>query len=167
MPVLFSNPRRTLIGALALSGLLPCTPALHAHGSRAGEVRIDHPYAVPTPAGASTGAVYFRHLDNRSAHADRLKGGRTPVAARVTVHEMRMDGEVMRMSALPGLDLPAGTGLPMRQGSGRYHLMLEGLKRPLKEGDRFPLVLEFERGGAVEVEVWVQARRAPDSGHAH
>lgn len=143
-----------------------------AHGAKAGDIAIAHPYAPPTPPGATTGAVYFRGLRNRGSAPDRLIAAETPVADRVELHEMWLDGSVMRMRAQPAIELPAGAELAARHGQ-RWHLMLQGLKAPLKLGDRFPLRLQFERGGRVEVTVWVQAPRgaaadAADEGeHQH
>lgn len=160
-------PRRhaaLLLGAWLLAG------SAAAHEFSAGKVSVDHPYATPTPAGATTGAVYFRYLHNTGDTPDRLLGARSPAARSVEIHAMQMDGDVMRMRALPALDLPPRTEMPARH-SGRYHLMLIDLKQPLKNGDRFPVTLDFERGGSTEVMVWVQQPRQRQDGsgaqHAH
>lgn len=128
-----------------------------AHGSRVGDLRLLHPYATPTLGHASTGAVYLVAIDNQGETAERLLAASTPVAERVELHRMQMDGNVMRMQAVPFVAIPSRTRLTMRQGSpDGHHLMLSGLRRPLVVGDRFPLTLHFERSGAVKVEVWVQ-----------
>jgi periplasmic copper chaperone A len=133
---------------------------VHAHGSNAGDIRIDHPYATPTRPGMGTGAVYFRSLRNTGKVEDRLVSAKTPVAARVELHRMQIQGEVMRMAAVPAVALPAGVTVPMKHGShGGHHLMLFDLKAPLKDGDRFPLTLTFEKAGTVQVQVWVQTPR--------
>lgn len=158
--------RRRLTFGLVLAPLLPLVggPA-QAHGTRAGDLLIDHPYAPPTPPGARTGAVYFRLLRNLGAVADRLLSARSAVAASVEMHRSTMDGNVMRMRALPALELPAGAELPLRHG-GDTHLMLVDLKAPLVEGQRFALWLRFERAGEHEVVVWVQTPRG-GAGHRH
>jgi len=69
----------------------------------------------------------------------RLVGVATPVAATAEVHEMRMDGDVMRMRAVDGLDLPAGT--PVQLKPGGYHLMLTGLRQALTKGTTVPVTL--------------------------
>ena len=72
----------------------------------------------------------------------RLVGGSSPLAASVEVHEMKMDGNVMRMRALDqGLELPPGEAVALRPGG--YHIMLMGLKQALPQGSTFPLVLNF------------------------
>lgn len=162
--------RRSWLRATALCAL---APELRAHDFRAGKVVIDHPYATPTPTAATTGAVYFRALQNQGSELEKLVGARCTFAESVEIHQMTMDGDVMRMRALPALELPPGQELRPRHG-GPLHLMLVGLRRPLLVGDRFALELEFERAGRKEVVVWVQQPRAdrtepsvPGTGHMH
>lgn len=156
---------------LAVAALSVCSiPAVWAHDFKAGDLRIDHPYATPTIATQSTGAVYFRGIRNTGKAADRLLSATTPVATRVEIHRMQMQGQVMQMRAVPALELPAGTTVPLRHGaSNGHHLMLRELKAPLKDGDRFPVTLTFERAGTHEVMVWVQKpnRPAHDATHQH
>lgn len=153
---------------LVLSALC-CMPLVaRAHGFRAGDLRIDHPYATPSRPGVQTGAVYFRGIENRGRVADRLLSASTPVAASVEIHHMHMDGDIMRMRAVPALDLPAKSEVRLRHSTRNgYHLMLTGLTAPLKDGDRFALTLRFERAGEHEVQVWVQTPRAGASAHSH
>ena len=78
---------------------------------------------------------------------------------------MSVDAQgVMRMRQVDGIALAPKASVKMRPGMG-YHLMLVGLKRPLKDGEAFPMTLEFERAGKVEVKVVVQAAPA-DAGMA-
>lgn len=145
-------------------------PPAQAHGVKAGDLTIDHPYATPTRPGMVTGAVYFRAIQNNGTAPDRLLSARTPAAATVTLHHMALEGEVMRMKAVPAIDLPPHAQVRLRHGSaGGHHLMLQGLTAPLKDGDRFPVVLTFERAGVREVTVWVQTPRSAtgDAAHAH
>lgn len=138
-----------------------------AHDFKAGDLRIDHPYATPTRPGLTTGAVYFRGIRNTGAAADRLLSASTPVARRVEIHRMQMQGDVMQMRAVPSLEIPAGVTVPLRHGSpDGYHLMLLDLKAPLQDGDRFPVTLSFEKAGVREVNVWVQTPRATPE-HKH
>lgn len=154
--------------ALCAWALCAAMGAALAHDFKAGELRIDHPYATPSVPGLKTGAVYFRTLRNPGAQADRLLSATTPVAARVEIHQMRMGGDVMRMRAVPALALPARSELRLRHGMPNgHHLMLFELKAPLQDGERFPLTLRFERAGEREVMVWVQTPRRPAPGHVH
>ena len=85
------------------------------------------------------------------------------MAGIVELHEMRMDGNVMKMRAVPGIDIPAGTKVELKPGG--YHVMLIELKDPLAEGREFPLTLEFEKSGTIEVKVQIGSRGS--SGHKH
>jgi copper(I)-binding protein len=159
--------RRTLLSLwLVLTALM--APVAQAHDFKAGDLRIDHPYATPSRPGLTTGAVYIRGIRNGGQTADRLLSGRTPAAASVEIHRMQMQqGDVMQMRAVPALEIPAGATVNLKHGvSDGYHLMLVGLKAPLKDGDRFPLTLNFEKAGTHEVKVWVQTPRVR-SGDAH
>jgi periplasmic copper chaperone A len=157
--------RAFLVG---LAGATLAAFAVHAHGVKAGDLYIEHPYATPSRPGPSTGAVYFRAIKNNGAEPDRLLAARTPVAASVELHRMDMDGAVMRMRPVAGIDLPGHTEILLRHGAGSgYHVMLQGLKAPLKEGDRFSVVLTFQRAGEHEVQVWVQGVGEPQNKPPH
>ena len=78
-----------------------------------------------------------------SAQGGRLVAVSSPAAGVAEVHEMAMDGSVMKMRALPGgLELPAGKAVELKPGG--YHVMLMDLKQPLKSGDQVPVTLVFE-----------------------
>ena len=164
--------RRQLLQRAVIPLLLPSialvTPQFaQAHGVKLGELKLRHPHAYPTLPGMKTGAVYLVAIRNEGERADRLLAASTTVADRVELHQMQMDGDVMRMRALPGIEIPARSTVSLRQGSSDgYHLMLFGLRRPLAAGDRFPLTLRFERAGEIQVEVWVEAPRTPAQ-HSH
>ena len=155
--------RRFLI--LALATLLTATAA-PAHEFQLGSLKIGHPWARPTLPGQSAGGAYLS-VANTGVAPDRLLGGSSPAAERVEVHEMRMDGDVMRMRELPALELPAGKTVPLAPGG--LHLMLNGLKAPLKLGDKLPLKLRFEKAGEIEVLLHVenQPATAADTAHKH
>lgn len=107
-------------------------------------------------------------LVNHGAAEDRLLSGSTPVAAEVQLHTMSMDGGVMRMRQIQGgIAIPAGGTLELRPGS--YHIMFMGLKRPLRQGERFPVTLRFQRAGTISVQFAVQpvSSTGPmETGHA-
>lgn len=150
--------------ALALLGM----GAAQAHDFRQGDVVMDHPYATPSLAGTTTGAVYFKSIRNTGKTPDRLLSASTAVAARVEIHQMQMDGNVMRMRQVPALELPAQTEVSLRHGgAGTHHLMLLDMAKPLKDGDRFDLELVFEKAGAKRFGVVVQTPRAARTEHPH
>lgn len=143
--------------------------AASAHDFKVGDITMDHPYAIPTVTAQSKGAVYFRHLRNRGVVPDRLVSAQTPVAARVGLHRMQMEGDVMRMREVSAIELPAKSEVRMRHAStDGYHLMLEGLKAPLKDGDSFALTLRFEKAGERTVQIHVQnPRKGTAQEHKH
>jgi copper(I)-binding protein len=88
----------------------------------------------------------------------RLLSATSPVAGVVEIHEMVMDGKVMKMNAVPSLDLPAGKAVELTPGG--YHVMLMDLKQQVKEGDEVPLTLTIESkdGSRATLEVKAAAR---------
>ena len=78
----------------------------------------------------------------------KLVGASTPVAGVVEVHEMKMDGDIMRMRAVPALELPAGQTVQLKPGG--YHVMLMDLKQGLAKGSTVPLTLRLQDAQGVE-----------------
>jgi len=101
----------------------------------------------------------------RSPDAAKLVAGSTPTAGRVEIHEMRMDGGVMKMREIPGLELPAGQTVELKPGG--YHLMLMDLKQPLKEGETVALSLQIERAGKPAETLQLQVPVRALGGHRH
>lgn len=159
--------RRRAWSCLAAWLVLPLSGTAIAHDFKLGPLRIDHPYATPTPAGARTGAAYLRTLRNTGDQADRLIGATTPAARTVEIHRSVIDAQnVMHVRAIDGIDLPPKAELQLRHG-GEHLLMLIDLKAPLKVGERFPMTLRFEKAGEREVMVWVQQPRSSTPAHRH
>lgn len=106
------------------------------------------------PAQKATGA--FMQL--KSDADARLLSAASPIAGVVEIHEMVMDGKLMKMNAVPGLDLPAGQTVELAPGG--YHVMLMDLKQQVKEGDEVPLTLTVENkdGSRATLEVKAAAR---------
>jgi periplasmic copper chaperone A len=127
-----------------------------AHDFKVGDLQIDHPWARPTVAKQPTGGAYLS-IENRGKAGDSLLRASSPIASDVQIHSMKMEGNTMRMREVGKLDVAAGAKVEMMPGDG-YHIMLMGLKQPLKAGDKFPLKLEFEKAGAVDVMVNVETK---------
>lgn len=102
-------------------------------------VQVEDPWVRGTVTGQPATGAFMRLTP--SAHA-RLVAARSPVAGVVEIHEMAMDGDVMKMRQIPGLDLAAGRTMDLKPGG--YHVMLMSLKQPLKGGQSVPLTLIFE-----------------------
>ena len=163
---LFHAGLRTAVAA----ALCIATLGAAGHGASVGDIAIGHPYATPSIAGTSNGAAYLASIENKGAAADRLVRASTPMAARVEIHTMNLDAQgVMRMREIDGVALAPKAKVQMKPGAG-LHLMLIGLREPLKEDATFPMTLEFERAGKVEVKVIVGQPRpggAAAEGHMH
>ena len=109
-------------------------------------------WARATPPGATVGGVYLT-IDNPGA-SDRLLRVRTPASERAEIHETSVVDGQMRMREVDGLQIPAGGEVKFEPGG--LHLMLVGLKQPLKEGEFVPLTLEFGRAGTLQVQARVE-----------
>ncbi|RIY03454.1 copper chaperone PCu(A)C [Aureimonas flava] len=148
---------------LALAAVAPA-PAF-AHGYKIGAIEIGHPWSRAMPPGARTGAGYLT-LANHGTEPDRLVSITSPAATEVQVHDMSVKDGVMTMRQVEGgLAVPAGG--EARLAPGGLHLMLLGVKEPFREGQMVPLHLTFERAGAVDVELKVDAMGAPGAHAAH
>jgi copper(I)-binding protein len=97
-------------------------------------------------------------MELRSTEGAALVGAESPVAGVVEIHEMRMEGNVMRMRAIPRLELPAGQAVELKPGG--YHVMLLDLRQPVKKGDSVPIRLKVQGadGKVREVEVKAEVR---------
>jgi copper(I)-binding protein len=133
---------------------------LLAPGVAAAQVTVEQPWSRAAPAGA-TGAGYMV-LRNAGVEPDRLLGAETPAARRVELHTMMRDGDVMRMRHADAIAVPPGGAVALAPGG--LHLMLIGLTRPLRVGERVPVTLRFERAGAVPVELVVESAGARGPG---
>jgi periplasmic copper chaperone A len=146
---------RSIVGAMLCVILLACceVPA-RAEEVRAGDLVITQAWSRATPGGAKVGGGYLT-IENKGSAPDRLMGGSADIAGKVQTHEMAMNNGVMTMRPLDkGLVIEPGKSVRLAPGS--YHLMLLDLKSPLKQGDKVPVTLEFERAGKVSVSLEVQ-----------
>ncbi len=126
---------------------------LLAAGGAQAQAVVDGAFARATVGKQTHGAAYLQ-LSARSD--DVLLSASAPVAARVEIHTMSMEGDVMKMRALDKLEIKGGEKLDMQPGAG-VHVMLMGLKQPLKAGESFPLTLNFRKAGKLKVDVTVKA----------
>ena len=139
--------------ALALASSAVFATRAAAHEITAGALTISHPWSRATAGSAKAGALYLT-VANAGAEADRLLGVTAEVAARCELHLSGMNGTVMTMRMVDAVEVPAGGSASFApQGA---HVMLMGLKAPLKKGSSFPAVLHFEKAGDITVEVTVQ-----------
>jgi periplasmic copper chaperone A len=140
-----------IAAAFALTAL-----GAHAQTAKTGAISAANAYARATAAGQPAGGGFLT-LVNAGAD-DRLVSASSEAAASVELHMMSMKGDVMQMRQVDAIAIKAGQTVELKPGG--YHLMLMGLKAPLKAGGSFPLKLRFERAGEVTVIVKVEAAGA-------
>jgi copper(I)-binding protein len=129
-----------------------------------GGLKISAPWARATPKGASVGGGYMK-ITNTGTAPDRLVGGSADICRRFEVHEMKMEGGVMKMRPLAdGIEIKPGQTVTL-DPSG-YHVMLVGLNKQLMQGDHFKATLEFARAGKVDVDFTVEGIGAQTGGNA-
>ena len=128
-------------------------------------VQISDPWVRATvPQQKATGA--FMRLT--AAQATSLVRAESPAAGVTEVHEMKMDSDVMKMRAVPSLELPAGKAVELKPGG--YHVMLMDLKAPLAKGATVPLTLVFKDAQGAESQMQLQVPvsvQAPGAAGAH
>ena len=138
--------------------LLLASSALHAQN-----VEVSNAWVRSTVQGQKgTGAF----MNITAKDGAKLVGVSSPVAGVADVHEMKMEGDIMKMRALPALDLPAGQTVQLKPGG--YHVMLMDLKQPLSNGSTVPLTLRLQDAQGIEtrLEVSVPVNTAPPAAMA-
>ena len=124
-----------------------------------GTIDIHAPWARASVT--KTGAAYLE-LANHGSAPDKLIAASTPIAAKAELHENKMENGVMEMRPVDGIDIAPGGTATLKPGG--YHLMLMGLKEPLKAGGHFPLTLTFAKAGKIDIQVPVEAVGAMQGG---
>jgi copper(I)-binding protein len=158
------NIARALACAAALLALH--VPSSQAQEVKAGDLVITHAWSRATPGGAKIAGGYLT-IENKGAAPDRLTAVSGEIAGKVEIHEMAMNNGVMTMRPLEkGLEIEPGKTVKLAPGG--YHLMLMDLKNPLKQGEKVPLELQFEKAGKVALSLDVQGVGAQGpAGAAH
>lgn len=135
--------------AVALALLTAMSVEAGAHSVTKGDILVSHPWTRATPSGATVGAGSVK-ITNNSSESETLLGGSFDGAERVEVHDMKMDGDVMRMRKLDqGLEIPPGTTVELKPGAP--HLMFFGLKKPIEQGHDVDGSLTFKHAGKVDI----------------
>lgn len=143
----------------------------HAH-SDAAHVKADAAWARASVPGQQATGAFMRLTAEEPL---RLVGVESPAASVAEVHEMKMEGDVMRMRAIEGLDLPKGVPVDLKPGG--YHVMLQQLKSPLLKDSQVPITLVFKdaKGATSRLSLQVPVRAmapaggqgAGHGGHSH
>ena len=125
------------------------------------QISVDKAWVRGTVQGqTSTGAF----MSLKSGREASVVGADSPVAGSVQIHEMKMEGDVMKMRPVPRLVLPAGKTVEFKPSG--YHVMLTDLKRPLKKGESVPIRLRVQdkNGSMSIVEIRAEVRELGASG---
>ena len=140
-------------GAIAAALMLALISPVAAQKTEIGQLIINQPWTRATPAQSAAAYIDVKSIGKAD---DRLLGASTPVATRVELHGVSMTGGIMRMrEEAQGIAIPAGRSV--RLAPGGRHMMLIGLKQPLVQGTRVPLMLRFGKAGEVRVSMKVAA----------
>jgi copper(I)-binding protein len=134
---------------------------IQAQTAKVGSVQIENAYTRATVPGQQV-AGGFMKIENKGA-ADQLISASSPVSGEVQLHEMAMDGNVMKMRQVKDIPVPAGGAVELKPGG--LHLMFMNIKAPLTAGETVPVKLKFAKAGEVEVKMPVNAMGAHGAGH--
>ena len=156
--------KRLVIGFFAVLVM----SSIQVHAAKLGNLVIEQAQARAT-VGSMPNSAAFLQLANKGKTDDALVSASSAIADRVELHMMSMEGDVMKMRAIDSIELKAEDSLTMKPGQGP-HLMLLGLKKPLKAGDKFPMTLNFRKAGTIEVSVEIidiatHGKHGTGSGH--
>ena len=124
-----------------------------AQTASVGAIKIENAYTRATVPGQQVAGGYMK-IENKGA-TDQLLSASSPAAGEVQLHEMAMDGNVMKMRQVKDIAVPAGGAVELKPGG--LHLMFMNIKAPLAAGESVPVKLKFAKAGEVEVKMPVNA----------
>lgn len=127
-----------------------------------GPLTVDAPYVRAVPPGQTTSAVFMRVVNNGDVPRT-LVGGKSEVAEAVELHTHTMEGGMMRMRRVEGIEVPAAGSVTLEPGG--LHVMLIGLRRDLNPGDQVDVTLDLDDGSVVQVEAPVREVQAMEPHH--
>ena len=150
---------KTLLHTAAIVAALLSAPAW----AQTAAVKVEGAWARASVQGQKATGAFMRLTAKDGA---RLVRAESPAAALAEVHEMKMEGDIMKMRAVPALDLPAGKTVELKPGG--YHLMLLDLKAPLAKDTAVPLTLVFQdaKGAESTLNLSVPVATTPPGGGA-
>ena len=147
---------RNILALGILTTIFSLSTAVSAQTAKVGNLQIENAYTRATAPGQQV-AGGFMKIENRGA-ADQLISASSPAAGEVQLHEMAMEGNVMKMRQLKDIPVPAGGAVELKPGG--LHLMFMNIKTPLAAGETVPVKLKFAKAGEVEVKFPVNAMGA-------
>lgn len=139
--------------------------AVLAHSFRKDGIVVGHPWSRATPTGATVGAGYLK-ITNNGNDSDTLIGGTFDGSNRVEIHQMKVEGDVMKMREVTGgLEIKPGETVELNPNS--YHFMFMGLKTPIADGSLVKGSLLFKKAGKIDVEYKIEPIGASGSADNH
>jgi copper(I)-binding protein len=140
--------RRALVVSVLVLAALALAACGGSGGTASGGITVSDAWALPSPMMERAGAAYMV-LRNNGAAADKLLSVESDVAKTIELHETKESSGMMAMSPVPNIPVPANGKAELKPGG--FHVMLIGLNRELKAGDKVQLTLNFEKAGKVPV----------------
>jgi len=140
-------------GWLLSIALMAFAASIQAQEAKVGSIKIENAYVRATAPGQPAAGAFMK-IDNSGA-ADQLLSASSPAAGEVQLHQMSMEGNVMKMGQVKDIAVPANGSVDLKPGG--YHIMLMNIKAPLKVGETVPVKLKFAKAGEVEVKLPVNA----------
>ena len=125
------------------------------------KITVKDPWSRPSPLVGGNGVVYME-LINQGGSDDILLGAETNIAEVAELHETKMEGDVMKMSPVPNIKIPAGGSVSLKPGG--LHIMLIKLKQELISGQKITLTLNFEKSGPMTITAEVRDVEAMGQG---
>jgi copper(I)-binding protein len=154
--------KKVINSILLASAFVATTVLASGHEIKVGNLKIENPQARATvPAQKMSGG--FLKIENKGG-ADKLLAASSSISKTMELHTMTMDGNVMKMREVKGIDVPANGSVELKPGG--LHLMFIDLNEQLKPGSTFKVKLKFEKAGEVEVPFKVMDMRPAGHGHS-
>lgn len=125
----------------------------NACGYNVGKLEIEHPWSRETPPNATVAGAFLK-VKNQGDVEDTLVSAESPIAEKVELHAHVHENGMMKMRQVEGIAIPANGSEVLKPGS--YHVMLFGMKKAPRDGETFPMTLNFEKSGSIDIEVSVK-----------
>jgi copper(I)-binding protein len=142
-----------LVFIFAVTMLVACGTAPETNTSSEPQIKVMEPWSRPSPMKAGNGAVYMM-LMNEGGVSDALISAETDVAEVIELHETKMEGDMMKMSPVTKVEIPAGGSTALKPGG--LHVMLINLQEQLVPGEKIKLTLNFEKSDPLTIEAEVR-----------
>lgn len=157
------NINKTFLVHLIVIAGIAFSSSLLAQNALVGPIKIENAYTRATVPGQQV-AGGFMKIENKGT-TDQLVSASSPLAGEVQLHEMAMEGNVMKMRQVKDITVPAGGSVELKPGG--LHLMFMNIKAPLAAGESVPVKLKFAKAGEVEVKLPVNAMGQPGGAMKH